>query len=650
MSETNPVENSQTISIAALAGLFGAVATAADPPSILAVTMEFLKRWHPQVARIVALQSDGSTRLRSGRLLAEWRSGQIIAPGTDSADFHPVAEFPLIASAQGHLATPVFFTDLVHDLRLDEPLQEKMRAAGYHAAVLVPLYIESYGGWQGMLKVFWNEPRAFTAEEQDFYRVFMTMLAAHLGVRNAQQRLGYAQADLELLQQTSKQLNLAQSLEEVIRVITLPAPARDETEVTLCSIETDADGKPGWLTVNSVWNAANRPPASQIGARFYLPDIPFSSLYLSSPDAPLLIGDVTTDPRVDEYARRLYAASNVRATIVMALTLQGRWIGLVNICWPRPIPLGPREEWLYHELAMHMALRLDNSLILERLRASLEATRQQGTVLNTILNNIPVGIIYTEVPSGQLLLSNAAAVRLIGHELAPDQKLTYEEYVQSHPLMRPGSEEKFPFEELPSRRAIQTGKSATAELDVIMPDKGRASLELIGVPMHDKDGNVKNIVTVISDIGARKRAEEERRRLQDEALRAQAAALAERSSPLIPITDDILVLPIIGSIDTERGQQVMDTVLNGTSQSRARVAIIDITGVRTVDTQAASVLTNAAQALRLLGVEPVLTGIRSEVAQTMVGLGVRMDGIITHSTLQAGIQYALRRIGKSLRG
>ena len=96
----------------------------------------------------------------------------------------------------------------------------------------------------------------------------------------------------------------------------------------------------------------------------------------------------------------------------------------------------------------------------------------------------------------------------------------------------------------------------------------------------------------------------------------------------------------------ERGHQVLDTVLAGASQSRARVAIIDITGVRTIDTQAAAVLTNAAQALRLLGVIPVLTGIKAEVAQTLVSLGIDLTGIVTRSTLQAGIQYALHQLGK----
>lgn len=136
---------------------------------------------------------------------------------------------------------------------------------------------------------------------------------------------------------------------------------------------------------------------------------------------------------------------------------------------------------------------------------------------------------------------------------------------------------------------------------------------------------------------------EERTRLQEEIIQIQAATLAELSTPLIPITDHVIALPLIGSVDSQRAQQVLDTLLHGVAEHRAHVVILDVTGVRTVDTQVASALLQSAQACRLLGAEVILTGIRPEVAQTLVGLGVDMSGLVTQSTLQAGIQYTLRQ-------
>jgi anti-anti-sigma regulatory factor len=126
------------------------------------------------------------------------------------------------------------------------------------------------------------------------------------------------------------------------------------------------------------------------------------------------------------------------------------------------------------------------------------------------------------------------------------------------------------------------------------------------------------------------------------ASQAQAAALAELSTPLIPISDTVVVMPLIGAVDARRAQQVLEALLEGIGSSGADVAILDITGVPVVDTMVANGLIQAAQAARLLGATVMLTGIRPEVAQTLVGLGVDLRGIVTHSTLQSGIAAVLR--------
>lgn len=145
------------------------------------------------------------------------------------------------------------------------------------------------------------------------------------------------------------------------------------------------------------------------------------------------------------------------------------------------------------------------------------------------------------------------------------------------------------------------------------------------------------------DVTARKRAEEEHARLQEEVIRAQAARLAELSTPLIPLSEQIVIMPLIGTIDTERAAQVLETLLRGIADHRAQIAVLDITGVPLVDSQVADALIRAAQAARLLGAQVVLSGIGPEVAQTLTGLGLDLRGIVTQSTVQRGIAYALGR-------
>ena len=150
------------------------------------------------------------------------------------------------------------------------------------------------------------------------------------------------------------------------------------------------------------------------------------------------------------------------------------------------------------------------------------------------------------------------------------------------------------------------------------------------------------LVCVVRDVTEQKQVEAERARLQNEIIQSQAAMLAELSTPLIPIDNQVVVMPLIGTMDSRRAQQVIDALLNGISECRARVAIIDITGVPVVDTQVANGLIRAAQSVKLLGAQVVLTGIRPEVAQTLVGLGADLSGLITRGTLQDGIAYVLK--------
>ncbi len=163
------------------------------------------------------------------------------------------------------------------------------------------------------------------------------------------------------------------------------------------------------------------------------------------------------------------------------------------------------------------------------------------------------------------------------------------------------------------------------------------------VAIGQAKGQAENPIWIafVRDITVRKQAEAERNRLQDEMIRAQAMVLAELSMPLIPITSAVMVMPLIGAMDSERVSQLQATLFHGIETQRARIAIVDVTGVPVVDTHVAHGIIKAAQGVQLLGAELVLTGIRPDVAQTLVGLGVDLNAITTRSTLQSGIAYAL---------
>jgi rsbT co-antagonist protein RsbR len=145
------------------------------------------------------------------------------------------------------------------------------------------------------------------------------------------------------------------------------------------------------------------------------------------------------------------------------------------------------------------------------------------------------------------------------------------------------------------------------------------------------------------DVTAQREAEAARDRMQDELIRGQAELLSELSTPLMPISDEIVAMPLIGRIDGPRAARVIEVLLQGVAKTRARFAILDITGVREVDVEVGRALLRTAQATRLLGVETIITGVRPEVAQAFVGLDERLDHVATLATLQTGVAYAMRR-------
>jgi anti-anti-sigma regulatory factor len=131
---------------------------------------------------------------------------------------------------------------------------------------------------------------------------------------------------------------------------------------------------------------------------------------------------------------------------------------------------------------------------------------------------------------------------------------------------------------------------------------------------------------------------------QSELLRVQEAALAERSTPLIPLRDDLLILPLVGTVDAGRGAQILETLVGLGGRVGVRVAIVDVTGVRRLDAAAATVLISAARALRLRGVSAVLTGIQPAAAMTLADLGLDLAGVTLCRTLQDGVALADREL------
>ncbi|AUX40347.1 hypothetical protein SOCE26_017470 [Sorangium cellulosum] len=258
------------------------------------------------------------------------------------------------------------------------------------------------------------------------------------------------------------------------------------------------------------------------------------------------------------------------------------------------------------------------------------AWRERELAHLSLLDLIPQSIFRSDL-DGRCVYANSALLASVGMSL--EQLLG-----------------KTPFELYPRELAekyrqddahlLKTGEAfETIEEHRVRTTGETIYVKVIKAPVRDLRGEIVGIQGIFWDVTSENTA----RRLSEER-RAHEEAVRELSTPLIPIADKVVVMPLIGTIDTNRANQVLETLLDGVVARQASVAILDITGVRDVDSGVADSLVRAARAVGLVGAQVVLTGINPSVAQTLVDLGVDLGSIVTSGTLQSGIRYALQQM------
>ncbi|MFK3795583.1 STAS domain-containing protein [Pseudomonas sp. NPDC088444] len=128
-------------------------------------------------------------------------------------------------------------------------------------------------------------------------------------------------------------------------------------------------------------------------------------------------------------------------------------------------------------------------------------------------------------------------------------------------------------------------------------------------------------------------------------IKRQQEELLELSTPVVKLWDGVLALPMIGTLDSQRTQMVMESLLQRIVDTGSQIAIIDITGVPTVDTLVAQHLLKTVTAIRLMGADCIISGVRPQIAQTIVHLGLDLQGVVTKANLADALGLALRRLG-----
>jgi PAS domain S-box-containing protein len=256
-----------------------------------------------------------------------------------------------------------------------------------------------------------------------------------------------------------------------------------------------------------------------------------------------------------------------------------------------------------------------------------------GELLQLLVDNIRDYAIIFLNPDGYVLTWNSAAQRLKGW--------TSEEIIGQHfSRFYPPDDVEKRKTETELRVAAQEGRFEDESWRV-RKDGTRFWANVVITALRDKSGKLRGFGKVTRDLTER--------RLAEEKIKKQAQEIFEMAAvPVVQVWEGVLLVPLIGTLDSQRTQQLMERLLQRVADTGSSVALLDITGVPTIDTQTAQHLIETVSAVRLLGAEVVLTGVRPSIAQALVHLGIDLSNVTTRSSLAGGLRMALNVLDLSV--
>jgi rsbT co-antagonist protein RsbR len=250
-------------------------------------------------------------------------------------------------------------------------------------------------------------------------------------------------------------------------------------------------------------------------------------------------------------------------------------------------------------------------------------------LLGLLVANLKDYAIIMLDPKGNVLTWNSAAEQLKGWNASEIVGQHFSRFYPTEDVQKGKTETEL-------RLAAQDGRFEDEGWRV-RKDGTRFWANVIITCLRGSDGQVRGFGKITRDLSERRLAEERNQKQTQEILEMAAV-------PVVQVWDGIVLAPLIGMLDSQRTQQLMERVLNRVTETNSPVALLDITGVPAIDTQTAQHLIETIAAVRLLGSDVVLTGVRPSIAQTLVHLGIDLSNVTTRSSLSAGLRMAFEML------
>ena len=296
--------------------------------------------------------------------------------------------------------------------------------------------------------------------------------------------------------------------------------------------------------------------------------------------------------------------------------------------WKRGDPIMSRSEEKLEVSGGDDVSSVDRALV-QALEDKVRALEAENRFFRDLADALPLSL-YHKDREGRCVWANAALLASVGTGLDEALGKTVFDYYPRALAEKYHADDRHVVETGEPFRDVEEHKAPTAETSRFV--------EVRKLPVRDADGVISGSMGIYWDVTGVRRAES-----LEEEQKEQAATLRELGAPLLPLAERVLAMPLIGRMDGARAAQALDSLLHGVSDRSAAVVLLDVTGVTTIDDAVVRLLVDAAGAVRLLGAQVVLTGVKPAMAQAMITMDVRLEGIVTLSTMQAGVAWALSR-------
>jgi len=330
---------------------------------------------------------------------------------------------------------------------------------------------------------------------------------------------------------------------------------------------------------------------------------------------------------------------DTKSEIAVPIKMADQVLGVLDVQSIQLNGLTEDDQMLLMGLCGQIAVAIQNTRIVSNIQQLVEERTREVAIFASLADNATYGVLMM-TPDGEVTYSNQANHEIFGYDASSREMVGASIDQFFAPEMRDRFGEQ--------RSQLLLGKSWQVEADGLRKNGSTFNLLMVAFGILDDEGRPLSLVCMNQDVTEQRQLEAERARLNQEMLVARERLISELSAPLIPITENILVLPLIGAVDSARAELIMASLLSGINEYGADVVIVDVTGVPLMDTGVANHLLQMTNAASLVGARTILVGITPRVAQTIIELGVDLSSMTTRSNLQGGVAYALRLQGQRI--